>query len=242
MSSVGGNNIKRIIGIISGKGGVGKSTVTAITACRLASMGYRIGILDGDITGPSIPRILGLHGKVLTENGRLIPAVTEEGIKVISMNLLLDDEEKPVLYRGPLITSVIRQFWNDTEWGDLDFLLVDMPPGTGDVPLTVYRELPIDGVVMVTSPQELVRMIVMKAVNMAERMNVKLLGIVENYSYFVCPDCGGKHYIFGRGNAGELAEELGTVLLAGIPFMPDGGNIRQVICDTEIILDTIIGK
>ena len=178
------SSIHKIIGIISGKGGVGKSTVTALIARRLASMGYSVGIMDADVTGPSVPAMFGIHGKVLSDENGIYPMVSQEGIKIISMNLLLDSEETPVIYRGPVVASIIKQFYSDVIWGNLDYLLIDMPPGTGDVPLTVYQSIPIDGVVMVTSPQNLVKMIVMKAVNMASKMSVPLLGIIENYSYF----------------------------------------------------------
>ena len=175
------SSIHKIIGIISGKGGVGKSTVTALIARRLASMGYSVGIMDADVTGPSVPAMFGIHGKVLSDENGIYPMVSQEGIKIISMNLLLDSEETPVIYRGPVVASIIKQFYSDVIWGSLDYLLIDMPPGTGDVPLTVYQSIPIDGVVMVTSPQNLVKMIVMKAVNMASKMSVPLLGIIENY-------------------------------------------------------------
>ncbi len=246
MSLMESSNIKKVIGVISGKGGVGKSTVTTMIARQLNAKGYRVGIMDADITGPSIPKMMGISAKATAEGGKFTPVETEDGIKVMSMNLLLDDAEKPVIYRGPLIATIIRQFYKDTLWGELDYLLVDMPPGTGDVPLTVYRELPIEGVVMVTSPQSLVKMIVMKAVNMAERMNVSLLGIVENYSYFICPDCGKQYPVFGESDIDNIAEELGTRVLAKIPLMPeiaraaDAGD--RAMCDTEISLDTIIGR
>lgn len=246
MSLLENSNIKKVIGIISGKGGVGKSTVTTMIARQLNAKGYRVGIMDADITGPSIPNMMGITGKVTMESGKLMPVESEEGIKVMSMNLLLDEAEKPVIYRGPLIANIIRQFFKDTLWGELDYLLVDMPPGTGDVPLTVYREMPIDGVVMVTSPQSLVKMIVMKAVNMAERMNVRLLGIVENYSYFVCPDCGKHYEVYGESNIDGIAEELDTRVLAKIPLIPEIAKAAdagcRAVCDTEILLDTIIGR
>ena len=205
------SSIHKIIGIISGKGGVGKSTVTALIARRLASMGYSVGIMDADVTGPSVPAMFGIHGKVLSQ----------EGIKIISMNLLLDSEETPVIYRGPVVASIIKQFYSDVIWGSLDYLLIDMPPGTGDVPLTVYQSIPIDGVVMVTSPQNLVKMIVMKAVNMASKMSVPLLGIIENYSYFKCEGCGRIYEIFGKSTAAQLAKELNTTVIARIPIIPE---------------------
>lgn len=212
------SSIHKIIGIISGKGGVGKSTVTALIARRLASMGYSVGIMDADVTGPSVPAMFGIHGKVLSDENGIYPMVSQEGIKIISMNLLLDSEETPVIYRGPVVASIIKQFYSDVIWGNLDYLLIDMPPGTGDVPLTVYQSIPIDGVVMVTSPQNLVKMIVMKAVNMASKMSVPLLGIIENYSYFKCEDCDRIYEIFGKSTAEKLAKELNTTVIARFPL------------------------
>ena len=227
-------NIKHVIGIASGKGGVGKSTVTSLIARKLAKAGYKVGILDGDITGPSIPKMFGLvSGIEVTEKG-MEPAVSVEGIKIISMNLLLDNEEDPVLFRGPILGQAIMQFWNDVNWGDLDYLLIDMPPGTGDVPLTVYQAIPVDGVVIVTSPQQLVKMIVMKAYNMAEKMNVPVLGLVENYSYFKCPDCDKEYKIFGESKIDELAYELATKVIAKLPILPQmatGADMGSFDCD-----------
>lgn len=227
-------NIKHVIAIASGKGGVGKSTVTALIARKLAKAGYRVGILDGDITGPSIPKMFGIYSGIeVTEKG-MEPATSAEGIKIISMNLLLDNEEDPVLFRGPILGQAIMQFWNDVNWGELDYLLIDMPPGTGDVPLTVYQSIPIDGVVIVTSPQQLVKMIVMKAYNMAEKMNVPVLGLVENYSYFKCPDCNKEYKIFGESNIDELAYELATKVLSKLPITPElaaGADMGAFDCD-----------
>lgn len=214
------NEIANVIGIVSGKGGVGKSTVTALLARKLADAGYRVGILDGDITGPSIPKMFGLSGNVRVTDKGMEPMVSSEGIKVISMNLLLDKEEDPVVFRGPILAQTIKQFWSEVNWGKLDYLLVDMPPGTGDVPLTVYQSLPVKGIVIVTSPQELVKMIVMKACNMADKMNIPVLGLVENYSYFQCPDCGGRHNIFGESRIEELSKNIGTKIIARIPVIP----------------------
>ena len=214
-------DVKNIIAVSSAKGGVGKSTVTALIARRLASMGYSVGIMDADVTGPSVPAMFGIHGKVLSDENGIYPMVSQEGIKIISMNLLLDSEETPVIYRGPVVASIIKQFYSDVIWGNLDYLLIDMPPGTGDVPLTVYQSIPIDGVVMVTSPQNLVKMIVMKAVNMASKMSVPLLGIIENYSYFKCEDCGRIYEIFGKSTAEKLAKELNTTVIARIPIIPE---------------------
>lgn len=215
------SSIHKIIGIISGKGGVGKSTVTALIARKLTSMGYSVGIMDADITGPSVPAMFGIHGKAVSDEKGIYPLVSQEGIKIMSMNLMLDSEETPVIYRGPVVASIIKQFYSNVIWGRLDYLLIDMPPGTGDVPLTVYQSLPVDGVVMVTSPQKLVKMIVMKAVNMAAKMSVPLLGIVENYSYFKCDDCDRIYEIFGKSKADELAKELNTTVIAKIPIIPE---------------------
>ena len=182
------SNVKHVIGVVSGKGGVGKSLITAETAVLLSRKGYRVGILDADITGPSIPKVFGVHEQALGSEQGIMPAVTKEGIEIISINMLLDSEETPVIWRGPVLAGVVKQFWNEVIWGDLDYLLVDMPPGTGDVPLTVFQSLPVDGIVIVTSPQELVEMIVKKAYNMAKQMNIPVVGLVQNMSYFVCPD------------------------------------------------------
>lgn len=184
------SSIKHVIGVVSGKGGVGKSMVTASLANQKAKEGYKVGILDADITGPSIPKMYGLKGPANVDDKGVYPAVAANGVKVMSINLLLPGEEEPVIWRGPVIAGTVKQFWTDVIWGDLDYLFVDMPPGTGDVPLTVFQSLPVDGVVIVSSPQDLVRMIVMKAYKMAQMMSVPVLGIVENYSYLVCPDCG----------------------------------------------------
>lgn len=238
------NNIKKVIAIASGKGGVGKSTVTSVIARKLANEGYAVGILDGDITGPSIPKMFGINAGIEVSEKGMEPAVSKEGIKIISMNLLLDNEEDPVLFRGPILGKSILQFWKDVNWGELDYLLIDMPPGTGDVPLTVYQSLPISGVVIVTSPQQLVKMIVMKAYNMAEKMNVPVLGLVENYSYFECPDCGKEYKIFGESNIDELAYELATEVIAKLPITPElaaGADMGDFDCNTiNMNLDRII--
>lgn len=214
------NNIKNVIGIASGKGGVGKSTVTSLIARKLAELGYKVGILDGDITGPSIPKMFGLKGNIEVGERGMEPLVSKEGIKVISMNLLLDNEEDPVFFRGPILGQAVMQFFNEVNWGELDYLLVDMPPGTGDVPLTVYQSLPISGVVIVTSPQQLVKMIVMKAYYMAQKMNVPVIGLVENYSYFECDDCGKRYEIFGKSTIDEVGEELGVPVIGKLPIVP----------------------
>ena len=212
------SHVRRVVGVVSGKGGVGKSTVTGLLAVALQRMGLSVGILDADVTGPSIPKTFGIHDKAEACPDGLLPAKTPTGIGIMSVNLLLPDETDPVIWRGPIIAGTVTQFWTDVCWGDLDVLLVDMPPGTGDVPLTVFQSLPIDGIVVVTSPQELVGMIVSKAVKMAEMMNVPVLGIVENMSYAVCPDCGKKMYLFGEANTAEVAQQHGTKLLAQLPL------------------------
>ena len=219
------SNIKHVIGVVSGKGGVGKSFVTSSLAVNMAKKGYKVGILDADITGPSIPKMFGAHDQILgDENGLMHPYETKEGIKLISVNLLMDNEEDPVIWRGPVIAGVVKQFWNETAWGDIDYLFVDMPPGTGDVPLTVFQSLPVAGIVVVTSPQELVSMIVEKAVNMANMMDIPVLGIVENMSYFECPDCGKKHEIFGKSHIDEIAAQHDIKAVAKLPINPEAAS------------------
>lgn len=218
------SHIGKVIGIVSGKGGVGKSTVTSLIARKLVAEGKRVGIMDADLTGPSIPKMFGIKGQMYGTSMGMEPAVSEEGIKIVSMNLLLETEESTVILRGPVLAGVIKQFWSEVNWGDLDYLLIDMTPGTGDIPLTIYQSIPVDGIVIVTSPQDLVRMIVMKAYNMAEQMNIKVLGLVENYSYFVCPDCNARHKIFGESGIEELSEEINTPVLARLPIMPALAN------------------
>lgn len=212
------SNIKKVIGIVSGKGGVGKSLVTSMLAVNMRRKGYKVGILDADITGPSIPKIFGLHERALADGRGILPAETASGIKVMSVNLLIESEEAPVLWRGSIISSAVTQFWTDVVWEELDYLFVDMPPGTGDVALTVFQSLPVDGIVIVTSPQELVSMIVKKAYNMAQTMNIPVLGIVENMSYVCCPDCGAEFRIFGEGKTETVADELDLPLLAQVPI------------------------
>lgn len=214
------SEIKHVIGVVSGKGGVGKSMVTASLANLLAAKGYRVGILDADITGPSIPKMYGLRGPAVADDEGIYPMITENDIKVISINLMMPDEESPVIWRGPVIAGVVKQFWSDVIWGELDYLLVDMPPGTGDVPLTVFQSLPVDGIVIVSSPQELVQMIVKKAYNMAKTMNIPVLGIVENYSWLACPDCGKKISVFGESHIDEIAEGMGLKVLGKMPIDP----------------------
>ena len=214
------SNVKKVIGVVSGKGGVGKSFVTASLACAMNKAGYKVGIMDADITGPSIPKMFGLHGQIYGTEEGMVPMVAEDGTKVMSINLLLDNEEEPVIWRGPVVAGVVKQFWNETFWGELDYLFVDMPPGTGDVPLTVFQSLPVDGIVIVTSPQELVQMIVKKAYNMASMMNIPVLGVVENFSYLECPDCGKQIKVFGESHVDEVAAELEMAVLGKMPIDP----------------------
>lgn len=212
---------KRVIAVLSGKGGVGKSLVTGSLAIELQRGGNKVGVLDADITGPSIPKMFGMSGRHAHGIGNLLlPEISDHGVKVMSSNLLLQNETDPVLWRGPVIAGAIRQFWSETSWGPLDYLLVDMPPGTADVALTVFQSLPVDGIVIVTSPQDLVSMIVAKAVNMAEKMNIPVLGIVENMSYVTCPDCGKKIEIFGHSKLDEVAEQYGLKVLGRLPINP----------------------
>lgn len=214
------SNIKHVIGVVSGKGGVGKSFVTSSLAVQMAKAGYKVGILDADITGPSIPKMFGAHGQLVGDEKGMYPYETKEGIKIISINLLMEDEEAPVVWRGPVIAGAVKQFWNEAVWGDVDYLFVDMPPGTGDVPLTVFQSLPVDGIVIVTSPQELVQMIVKKAFHMANMMHIPVLGLVENFSYLKCPDCGKKIALFGESNIDEVAAKEGTRVLGKLPLDP----------------------
>ena len=220
------SRIGKVIAVVSGKGGVGKSFVTASLASAMQKAGKKTGIMDADITGPSIPKMFGVHGKICGSEQGMLPMESDSGIKMISVNLLLDHEEAPVIWRGPVIAGVVTQFWTDVMWGDLDYLFVDMPPGTGDVPLTVFQSLPVDGVVIVTSPQDLVQMIVKKAYNMAKAMNIPVLGIIENYSYLVCPDCGKKISVFGESHIDQAAGELGIPVLGKMPI--DAGLAKAV--------------
>lgn len=214
------SQINKVIAVMSGKGGVGKSLVTSSLAAKLKKKGYKVGILDADITGPSIPKMFGLNETANGDGNGLYPVETSSGIKVISVNLLLEDEEEPVIWRGPVISSVVKQFWSDVYWEELDYLLIDMPPGTGDVPLTVFQSIPVDGAIIVTSPQDLVRLIVKKAYNMVVKMDIPVMGIVENYSYIECPDCGKKIAVFGESKIDEIASEIGVELLGKLPIVP----------------------
>ncbi len=214
------SHVKKVIGIVSGKGGVGKSLVTSLMSVNMNRKGYNTAILDADITGPSIPKAFGLKEKVISNELGLFPAKTNTGIEVMSINLLLPNETDPVVWRGPVIAGTVKQFWSDVIWNDVDFMFVDMPPGTGDVPLTVFQSLPIDGIIIVTSPQELVSMIVGKAVKMAQMMNVPILGLVENMSSFICPDCGKEYQLFGESHIEEIAEKHQIELTAKLPINP----------------------
>ena len=214
------SSVKKVIGVVSGKGGVGKSMVTALSALAATRHGYKTGIMDADITGPSIPKMFGVHTKAFGSEFGIMPEVTPTEIKLMSINLLVENETDPVVWRGPVIAGVVEQFWTEVYWGDLDVLFIDMPPGTGDVPLTVFQSIPIDGIVVVTSPQDLVSMIVSKAVNMANLMNIPVLGLVENMSYITCPDCGRKIEMFGPSQAEEVCAANGIKLLERLPIDP----------------------
>ena len=231
------STVKKVIAVVSGKGGVGKSTVTSMLAVAMARKGKRVGVLDADITGPSAPTAFGVEQCQGASQEGLYPALTRTGIQVMSINLLLDNNTDPVVWRGPVIAGAVKQFWTDVIWEDVDYLFVDMPPGTGDVPLTVFQSLPVDGIVIVTSPQDLVSMIVTKAVRMAEMMHIPVLGFVENYSYLECPDCGKRIKVFGEGHLDEVAQTLGLPVLARLPIDPkvaeayDNGLMETI--DTE---------
>ena len=226
------SSIKKVIGVVSGKGGVGKSMVTALSALAATRNGYKTGIMDADITGPSIPKMFGVHTKAYGSEFGIMPEVTPTEIKMMSINLLVENETDPVVWRGPVIGGVVEQFWTDVCWGDLDVLFIDMPPGTGDVPLTVFQSLPVDGIIVVTSPQDLVSMIVAKAVKMAELLNIPVLGLVENMSYMTCPHCGEKIHMFGESSAEAVAATYGIRLLEQLPIDPvlsqeaDAGKIE----------------
>jgi len=239
------NDIKRVIAVMSGKGGVGKSAVTGRLAVGLARQGRRVGILDADITGPSIPKMFGLNARPTNSGQYLMPVKTAAGIAVMSLNLLLEREDQPVIWRGPVIAGAVKQFWTDVAWGRLDYLLVDMPPGTGDVPLTVMQSLPLDGVIVVTSPQDLANMVVQKAVNMVRQMEAPLLGVVENMSYLRCPDCGKEIRVFGPSHAGRLTAD-GVPLLAELPLDPelarlcDAGRLEDYREEPFVNLDALL--
>ena len=225
--------IDRVIGVVSGKGGVGKTLVTSLLASEMQKRGFLTGIMDADVTGPSIPRSFGIDSKAMSDGTYIYPVESQNGTKIISMNMLLENPEDPVVWRGPVIAGVVKQFYTEVAWGGLTYLFVDMPPGTGDVPLTVFQSLPVDGIVVVTSPQELVSMIVEKAVKMADLMKIPVVGIVENMSYFECPDCGKRHAIFGESHIEELAGKYGISAVSRIPIDPqiahlsDNGKIEE---------------
>ncbi len=231
------SKIKKVIGIVSGKGGVGKSLVSCLLASMCAKAGLKTGILDADVTGPSVPKSFGITSRAMQDEECLLPAVTDGGIKVMSINLLLEDVNSPVVWRGPVISGVIEQFWSDVRWGELDYLFVDMPPGTGDVALTVFQSLPVDGIIIVSTPQDLVKMIVNKAYNMAKMMDVPVLGLIENMSYYICDECKRKINIFGESKIDETADELGVPVLAKLPINPeinnlvDKGRIYDACCE-----------
>ena len=227
-------HVRKVIAVVSGKGGVGKSFVTASLASLMRRRGYEVGIMDADITGPSIPKMYGIHGPAQGDDTGIYPIMAEDETRIMSVNLLMENEEDPVIWRGPVISNMVTQFWTDVVWGKLDYLFVDMPPGTGDVPLTVFQSLPIEGIIVVTSPQDLVQMIVKKAYNMAQKMEVPVLGIIENYSYLECPDCGKKINLFGESKIDEAARELKLEVLAKLPLNPklaelaDAGKFHEV--------------
>lgn len=231
-------HVKRVIGVVSGKGGVGKSMVTSLLAVSLSAAGKRVAILDADVTGPSIPQMFGVHQRAQATKEGILPAITaEQGIQLMSVNLLLEKETQPVVWRGPVIAGAVKQFWSDVIWDDVDLMLVDMPPGTGDVSLTVFQSLPIDGIIVVTTPQQLVSMIVSKAINMAEMMNIPMIGLIENYSYYECPSCKERTELFGKSHIEEVAQSFDLRVLAKLPILPalaeaaDQGAIEQFSSD-----------
>ena len=231
------SQIKRVIAVVSGKGGVGKSLVSSMLAVTMQRRGHRIAILDADITGPSVPKAFGIHEKAVGDEYGMLPIKSKSGIDIMSINLLLENVTDPVLWRGPIIANTVKQFWTDVMWGDIDYMFIDMPPGTGDVPLTVFQSIKVDGIIIVTSPQELVSMIVSKAVRMAEMMNIPIIGLIENMSYFKCPDCDKEHEIFGESHIAEIAKEHQIPVLAKLPVEPgfaslcDKGQIELVKSD-----------
>jgi len=241
------SDIKKVIAVVSGKGGVGKSLITSMLAISMNRMGYQTAILDADVTGPSIPKAFGIKKKAAATELGIMPIKSKTGIDIMSVNLILENDTDPVLWRGPIISGMVKQFWTDVMWGDVDFMFIDMPPGTGDVPLTVFQSLPIDGIVIVTSPQELVSMIVSKAVKMAEMMGIPIIGIVENMSYFECPDCNTKIKIFGDSHIEQISKKYHIKTIARLPLNPafaelcdkgrvelfDGDNLKDVITELE---------
>ena len=242
------NNVKKVIGVMSGKGGVGKSSISVIIAKYLNQLGYNVGVLDADITGPSIPRLLGVDKEKMTMSEEMMhPVRTIEGIKVVSLNLLVENEEDPVLWRGPIISGMVKQFWTDVLWEELDYLIIDMPPGTGDVALTVMQSIPIDGIVMISVPQDLVSMIVSKAVNMARKMDINILGVIENMSYITCPKCDDKIKLFNGENTDKFLEDMNLKLLGELPMLSSIGNLAQngdedINKSLELIFEPIINN
>lgn len=239
------SHVKKVIGVVSGKGGVGKSMVTSLSAVAMQKAGYKTGILDADITGPSIPKAFGIEGRAFGNEAGIVPMKSNGGIDVMSINLLLENPTDPVIWRGPVIANMVKQFWSDVVWADIDYLFVDMPPGTGDVPLTVFQSLPLDGILVVTSPQELVSMVVAKAVKMAEQMHIPILGLIENFSYFHCPDNGKDYEIFGKSHIDSVALEHRLPVLAKLPIDPalanacDAGEIENVPFDLSLYAGVI---
>ena len=227
------SNVKKVIGVVSGKGGVGKSLVTSLLAVEMSKRGKKCAVLDADITGPSIPKVFGITEKAQSTETALIPAFSKTGIQIMSTNMLLPEDTDPVVWRGPVIAGIVKQFWTDVIWNDVDFMFVDMPPGTGDVPLTVFQSLPVDGIVIVTSPQDLVSMVVEKAVKMANMMKIPIIGMVENYSWLECPDCGKKINVFGESKVKAVAEKYDLEVLAQIPINPQFAEA----CDKGMIED-----
>lgn len=228
------SNIKKVIAVVSGKGGVGKSMVTSMLAVQSKQSGYSTAVLDADITGPSVPQIFGIKERAVGDETGIIPAKSQKGIEIMSLNLLLEHTTDPVIWRGPIIAGMVKQFWTDVIWGDVDYMFIDMPPGTGDVPLTVFQSIPVDGIVVVTSPQELVSMIVEKAVNMAKAMNIPILGIIENMSYFKCDQCGKEHSIFGESRISQAAEKFGISSYCRLPIDPKIASMADQGCGDDI--------
>lgn len=230
-------SVKKVYAVVSGKGGVGKSMVTSLLAAETQRRGFQTAILDADVTGPSIPKAFGIHAHALGTDAYLYPNYTKSGIQIMSTNMIVDNETDPVVWRGPVIAGVVTQFWSQVLWSDVDYMFVDMPPGTGDVPLTIFQSLPVDGIIVVTSPQDLVSMIVEKAMNMAKIMNIPVVGIVENMSYFICPNCGATHHIFGESKVEEVAAQFSVEAVAKLPIDPtvaehmDKGTIEEVSAD-----------
>ena len=243
-----GSVVKKVIAVVSGKGGVGKSLVTSLLAAEMQRRGHNTAILDADITGPSIPRSFGIHSHATGTDEYIVPVSTPSGLQIMSINLILENETEPVVWRGPVIAGAVTQFWTDVLWQDVEYMFVDMPPGTGDVPLTVFQSLPVDGIIIVSTPQDLVGMIVAKAVNMAKLMNIPVLGIVENMSYYRCPDCGKEHRIFGESKVDAVAEQFGIAHTAQLPIDPevsakvDAGEVESVKADAVAVFADFLEK